>query len=211
MKEVIYMEYLSIGKMAKSLGVTEQTLRNWDKLGKLKPAYVAESGYRYYSEEQLAKVKGLFYEESNEKYVVGYCRVSTRKQSENLDRQIECVKQFCIAKGYSFKIITDIGSGINYNNKGLQDLLLAVMNNEVSKIVIMYKDRLVRFGFELIEFICKYHNVEIEIIDLTDKSEQEEFVEDLIQIITIFSARLNGKRANRVKQIITELKEGDNP
>lgn len=205
------MEYLSIGKMAKSLGVTEQTLRNWDKLGKLKPAYVAESGYRYYSEEQLAKVKGLFYEESNEKYVVGYCRVSTRKQSENLDRQIECVKQFCIAKGYSFKIITDIGSGINYNNKGLQDLLLAVMNNEVSKIVIMYKDRLVRFGFELIEFICKYHNVEIEIIDLTDKSEQEEFVEDLIQIITIFSARLNGKRANRVKQIITELKEGDNP
>lgn len=205
------MEYLSIGKMAKSLGVTEQTLRNWDKLGKLKPAYVAESGYRYYSEEQLAKVKGLFYEESNEKYVVGYCRVSTRKQSENLDRQIECVKQFCIAKGYSFKIITDIGSGINYNNKGLQDLLLAVMNNEVSKIVIMYKDRLVRFGFELIEFICKYHNVGIEIIDLTDKSEQEELVEDLIQIITVFSARLNGKRANRAKQIITELKEGDNP
>lgn len=199
------MGYLSIGKMAKSLGVTEQTLRNWDKSGRLKPAYVAETGYRYYSDEQLAKVKGLFYEESNEKYVVGYCRVSTRKQSENLDRQVECVKQFCIAKGYSFKIITDIGSGINYNKKGLHDLLLGVMNNEVSKIVIMYKDRIVRFGFEFIEFICKCHNVEIEIIDLTDEFEQEELVEDLIQIVTDFNSKLSGRQLNKV---IAELKEG---
>ena len=72
------MSYLSIGKMAESLGVTEQTLRNWDKSGKLKPAYVAESGYRYYTEEQLAKVKGLFYVDTTEKLVFGYCRVSTK-------------------------------------------------------------------------------------------------------------------------------------
>lgn len=85
-----------------------------------------------------------------------------------------------------------------------------VMSNEVSRIVIMYKDRLIRFGFELIEFIFKYHNVEIEVIDLTEKSEQEELVEDLVQIITVFSARLSGRRANRAKRIITELKEGDN-
>ena len=204
------MEYLFIGKIAKSLGVTEQTLRNWDKSGRLKPAYVAETGYRYYSDEQLAKAKGLFYEGSHERYVLGYCRVSTKKQSENLDRQVECVRQYCIAKGYQFQIITDIGSGINYNKRGLQDLLSMVMSNEVSRIVIMYKDRLIRFGFELIEFICKYHNVEIEVIDLTEKSEQEELVEDLVQIITVFSARLSGRRANRAKRIITELKEGDN-
>lgn len=203
------MEYLPIGKMAEKLGVTEQTLRNWDKSGKLKPAYIADSGYRYYSSEQLAKVTGLFYTNKVDKTVIGYCRVSTRKQSDNLDRQIDCVKQYCIANGYQFKIISDIGSGINYNKKGLQDLLRAVMNNEVSKIVIMYKDRLVRFGFELIETICSFHNVEIEIIDLTEKSEQEELVEDLIQIITVFGARLSGKRANKAKQIITKLKEGD--
>ena len=141
---------------------------------------------------------------------MGYCRVSTKKQSENLDRQVECVRQYCIAKGYQFQIITDIGSGINYNKRGLQDLLSMVMSNEVSRIVIMYKDRLIRFGFELIEFIFKYHNVEIEVIDLTEKSEQEELVEDLVQIITVFSARLSGRRANRAKRIITELKEGDN-
>lgn len=203
------MDYLSIGKMAEKLGVTEQTLRNWDKSGKLKPAYVSESGYRYYSNEQLSKATGLFFTGSSAKVVVGYCRVSTRKQSDNLDRQIDCVKQYCIAKGYQFKIISDIGSGINYSKRGLQDLLKSVMNNEVSKIVVMYKDRLIRFGFELIETICSYHNVEIEIIDSTEKTEQEELVEDLIQIITVFGARLSGERANRVKQIITDLKEGD--
>lgn len=68
------MAYLSVGKMAKSLGVTEQTLRNWDKSGKLKPVYVAESGYRYYTDDQLAKIKGLFYTESENKIVVAYCR-----------------------------------------------------------------------------------------------------------------------------------------
>ena len=201
--------YYSVGQMAENLGVTTQTLRNWDRSGKLKPAYVAESGYRYYTEEQLAKVKGLFYTNTKEKLVIGYCRVSTRKQSDNLDRQIECVRQYCISKGYQFKIISDIGSGINYNKKGLQDLLRAIMNSEVSKIVIMYKDRLVRFGFELIKFICDFYNVEIEIIDNTEKTEQEELVEDLIQICTVFSARLSGKRAHKAEHIITELKEGD--
>ncbi len=83
------------------------------------------------------------------------------------------------------------------------------MNNEVSKIVIMYKDRLVRFGFELIEITCKYHNVEIEVIGDIEKVEQEELVEDLVQVITVFSVRLGGKYANRTKQIITELKEGN--
>lgn len=203
------MSYLSIGKMAESIGVTVQTLRNWDKSGKLKPAYVSETGHRYYSDEQLAKATGLFYQESVPKYVVGYCRVSTRKQTDNLDRQIECVQQYCISRGYCFQIISDVGSGINYNKKGLQSLLKMVMNNEVSKIVVMYKDRLVRFGFELIDFICKFHGVEIEVIDNTEKTEQEELVEDLIQICTVFSARLSGKRANRARKIIAEIKEGD--
>lgn len=83
------------------------------------------------------------------------------------------------------------------------------MNNEVSKIVVMYKNRLVRFGFELIETVCSYHNVEIEVIDSTEKTEQEELVEGLIQIITVFGVRLSGKQVHRAKQIVAELKEGD--
>lgn len=203
-------DYMSIKKFAEAVGVTEQTLRNWDKSGQFKPAYRSNSGYRYYSKEQVARLTGIFNKESTpEKSVIGYCRVSTRKQSDNLDRQIDCVKQYCLARGYQYKIVSDIGSGISYNKKGLQDLLRAVVNNEVSKIVVMYKDRLVRFGFELIETVCNYHNVEIEIIDLTEQSDQEELIEDLVQIITVFGTWLSGKRAHRVKQIVTELKEGD--
>lgn len=203
------MSYLSVGEMASSLGVTTQTLRNWDKSGKLKPAYISESGYRYYTEEQVAKAKGLFYPESKNKLVVGYCCVSTKKQEDSLDKQIDCVKQYCISRGYQFQIISDIGSGINYNKKGLQNLLKMITNNKVSKVVVMYKDRLVRFGFELIKFICDFHGVEIEIIDFTEETEQEELIEDLIQICTVFSTHLSGKKVCKVNHIITELKEGD--
>ena len=118
-------------------------------------------------------------------------------------------QNLCIARGYQFKIISDIGSGINYNKKGLNTLIELVLNNQVEAVVIMYKDRLLRFGFSLLENICNNFNTRIEIIDNTDKSEQEELVEDLVQIITVFGARISGKRAHKAKQLIEALKEGD--
>jgi predicted site-specific integrase-resolvase len=197
----------SIGQFAKLINRTEQTLRNWDKSGKLKPAYVDEvTGYRYYTDEQLKIYNG---EKVKSKQTIGYCRVSSQKQKEALDRQIENVKMYMYAKGYQFSIISDIGSGINYQNKGLNKLMSMVLNEEVSKIVILYKDRLVRFGYELIENICISKGVEIEIIDNTERSDEEEIFEDLIQIITVFSCRLQGKRANKTKKIIKELSEDD--
>ena len=120
------------------------------------------------------------------------------------------VKTFMIAKGYSFDIITDIGSGINYNKKGLNQLIDKITNSEVEKIVILYKDRLLRFGYELIETICEKYGTTIEIIDNTEKTEEQELVEDLIQIVTVFSCRLQGKRANKAKKMIKELLEDDN-
>lgn len=101
------------------------------------------------------------------------------------------------AKGYSFEIITDIGSGINYNKKGLIQLIDMITNSEVEKIVILYKDRLLRFGFEIIENLCKKYGTIIEIIDNTEKTEDQELVEGLVQIITVFSSRLQGKGANK--------------
>jgi predicted site-specific integrase-resolvase len=114
------------------------------------------------------------------------------------------------AKGYSFEIITDIGSGINYNKKGLIQLIDMITNSEVEKIVILYKDRLLRFGFEIIENLCKKYGTIIEIIDNTEKTEDQELVEDLVQIITVFSSRLQGKGANKAKKMIEELLEDDN-
>ncbi len=203
------MKYYSIGQFAKLIGKTNQTLRNWDKNNILKPHHITESGYRYYSQEQLNHFLGIKGEKQLDKKVIGYCRVSSHKQKDDLERQIENVKTYMYAKGYQFEIITDIGSGINYNKKGLNQLIDMVTNSEVEKIVVLYKDRLIRFGYELIENLCNKYGSTIEIIDNTEKTEEQELVEDLIQIVTEFSCRLQGKRANKAKKMIKELMEDD--
>lgn len=202
------MKKHSIGQFAKKINKTQQTLRNWDKSGKLKPQIVdKDTGYRYYTEKQLKEFYGEV--SGKERIVIGYCRVSSAKQKDALARQVENVKTYLIAKGYQFKIISDIGSGINYDKKGLNQLIQMILQDEVSKVVVLYKDRLVRFGFELIENICEFKSVDIEIIDNTEKSEEQEVVEDLIQIVTVFSCRLQGKRAKKTKDMIKELLNDD--
>ena len=203
------MKYYSIGQFAKAIGKTTKTLRNWDKNGKLKPVRVEDTGYRYYSQEQLNHFLGLKLEKQINKKIIGYCRVSSHKQKDDLERQIENVKTYMYAKGYQFEIITDIGSGINYNKKGLNQIIDMVTNSEVEKIVVLYKDRLIRFGYELIENLCNKFGTIIEIIDNTEKTDQQELVEDLVQIVTVFSCRLQGKRANKAKKMIKELIEDD--
>ena len=196
------MKYYTINKFSKMCGVTPQTLRNWDKSGKLHPHHTSENGYRYYSEEQWQKISQ---ERPQHKLVIGYCRVSSLKQKDDLERQISNVKTYLLAQGRPFEIIQDIGSGINYKKKGLQELLKRINDNKVEKVVVLYKDRLLRFGFELIEAMANMHDCKIEIIDNEPKPEQQELVEDLVQIITVFSCKLQGKRANRAKKMIREL------
>ncbi|OEF97892.1 IS607 family transposase [Vulcanibacillus modesticaldus] len=200
------MKYYSIGEFAELIGKTQQTLRNWDKTGKLKPSFITEGGHRMYSQSQLNSILRI---NQKDKITVGYCRVSSNKQKDDLERQIQYVRDYMIAKGYQFRIITDIGSGINYNKKGLNELIDMITNAEVDKIVVLYKDRLVRFGFELIENLCKKYGTTIEIIDNTPKTDEQELVEDMIQIVTVFAAKLQGKRANKAQKIIRELKEND--
>ena len=203
------MNYYSIGEFAKLIGKTEQTLRNWDKNNTLKPHHIAPTGYRYYSQEQLNHFFGLKNTLQLNRKVIGYCRVSSHKQKDDLIRQEENVKTYMLAKGYQFEIITDIGSGINYNKKGLNHLIDLITNSEVDKVVVLYKDRLLRFGFELLENLCNKFGTTIEIIDSTDKTEEQELVEDLVQIITVFSCRLQGTRAHKAKKMIKELLEND--
>ena len=200
------MRYFTINKFSKIVGVTPQTLRNWDKTDKLKPHHTIGNGYRYYSEEQLNQVLNI---KQKNKKVIGYCRVSSPKQKDDLERQIENVKLYLLAQGKPFEIISDIGSGINCKRKGLLELLDRINKNEVEKLVVLYKDRLSRFGFELIEYVASLHGCEIEIIDNTQKTEQEELVEDLVQIITVFSCKLQGKRAHKARKLIKELVDGE--
>lgn len=94
----------------------------------------------------------------------------------------------------------DKNGKLKYNKKSLNQLIDMITNSEVNKIVVLYKDRLIRFGYELIENICEKYGTTIEIIDNTEKTEEQELVEDLIQIVTVFSCRLQSKKANKAKK-----------
>lgn len=198
---------LSIGKFAKSLGVSIQTLRNWDKEGKLKPTYVTENGYRYYSEDLLNKFRNIKNVNKIKKKNILYARVSTKNQKDDLNRQIDNLKQYAYSKGYSFEIITDIGSGINYKKEGLLKMINLVECGEVDRIIVLYKDRLIRFGYDLIEYICKLNDTKIEIVDNSTISKERELTEDLIQIITVFANRLYGARSKKTINLIKSVKE----
>ena len=198
---------LSIGKFAKSLGVSIQTLRNWDKEGKLKPTYVTENGYRYYSEDLLNKFRNIKNVNKIKKKNILYARVSTKSQKDDLDRQVDNLKQYAYSKGYSFEIITDIGSGINYKKEGLLKMINLVECGEVDRIIVLYKDRLIRFGYDLIEYICKLNDTKIEIVDNSTISKEQELTEDLIQIITVFSNKLYGARSKKTINLIKSVKE----
>ncbi|WP_315515179.1 IS607 family transposase [Leptotrichia wadei] len=198
---------LSIGKFAKSLGVSIQTLRNWDKEGKLKPTYVTENGYRYYSEDLLNKFRNIKNVNKIKKKNILYARVSTKNQKDDLNRQIDNLKQYAYSKGYSFEIITDIGSGVNYKKEGLLKMINLVECGEVDRIIVLYKDRLIRFGYDLIEYICKLNDTKIEIVDNSTISKEQELTEDLIQIITVFANRLYGAKSKKTINLIKSIKE----
>lgn len=195
---------MSIAEACEFLGVCQDTLRRWERAGKITPLRT-EGGHRRYDSEELIKFKA---KKSDCKYAVAYCRVSTSEQKEDLQRQIDAVSNYCIARGYQFKVISDIGSGLNYNKKGLNELIDLICSEEINRIVINYKDRLLRYGYEIIEHLCKIYGVEIEIVNLTeDKIYEEELVEDVLSIITVFSSKLYGSRSHKAKKIISENKK----
>jgi predicted site-specific integrase-resolvase len=200
------MKYYSSKTVTQMLGVTAQTLRNWDKEDKLKPAYVKSNGYRYYSEESIL----AYTQERKTKKnlnVIGYARVSSKKQLDDLERQVDNIKEYLSNKYETFDIITDVGSGINYNKPGLLKLIEKINKKEVDLIVVLYKDRLLRFGFELVEYFAKLNNVSIEVLDKIDKTQDQELVEDLVQIITVFSCKIQGKRKKKTKDLMNEFSQ----
>ncbi len=198
------MKYYSIHEFSKLISRTPQTLRNWDTSGKLKPHHTGAGGYRYYSHDQLREVLQIK-EDPKNKVTIGYCRVSSNKQRDDLQRQIENMELYLNNLNKPYEIISDIGSGINYSKKGLRELIKKITAGQVEKIVVLYKDRLLRFGYELVEYNANLYGCEIEVIDDTEKTEEQELVEDLIQIVTVFSCRLQGKRANKARKMIQEL------
>nr|3LHF_A Chain A, Serine Recombinase [Saccharolobus solfataricus P2]3LHF_B Chain B, Serine Recombinase [Saccharolobus solfataricus P2]3LHF_C Chain C, Serine Recombinase [Saccharolobus solfataricus P2]3LHF_D Chain D, Serine Recombinase [Saccharolobus solfataricus P2] len=136
--------------------------------------------------------------------VILYARVSSSTQKDDLVNQVKYLEEQ--VKEYD-QVITDIGSGLNMKRKGFLKLLRMILNNEVSRVVVAYPDRLVRFGFEILEEVCKAHGCEIVVINQEDK--EEELVEDLVSILVSFSGKLYGMRSHKyekVKKCVEELK-----
>lgn len=205
-------KHYSISEFSELSGISKSTLRRYDNENTFKPAFTSKGGHRRYTETQLFEITQKKKKNIN-KINIGYVRVSSKKQSDDLERQYNLMENYLISKGESFKIIKSTGSGINYNNQSLEELLDLVISGKVNKVFIMYKDRLVRFGFELLENLFKRYGVDIEIINHQNNTMEEELVTDLIQIMTVFSAKLNGKRKynlNKFKKELENEQDGNN-
>ena len=195
------MKYYKIGKISKMSGVTPTTIRTWYKENKIEA--VRTAGNRLLFPE---KVLYQFGYKPKKRINIGYCRVPSNKQKDDLERQVELVGLFLSQKDKEYEIIKDIGSGINYKKNGLLELIDLIQLGKVNTLVISNKDRLVRFGYELIEHICNKYDTMIEIIDGNKEgSEEQELVEDMISIVTLFSARKNGKRSHIKKKLMENL------
>jgi len=190
--------YLNPKDAAKLFNVTTRTLFSWEASGKIKCIRTNGGHRRYVLSSFPNTTKNTT--ENSERRKICYCRVSTRSQTNDLERQVKFFEQ----EFSGYEIIKDIGSGLNFKRKGLQTVLDAAEKGNLQEVVVTHKDRLCRFGFELIERIIQKHNGKIMVLDQEKTSPEEELVKDLISIITVFSSRLYGLRSNSIKKQIKE-------
>lgn len=192
---------ISIGDAAKELGVSVMTVRRWSDSGKL-PYERAPSGHRRY---KLSDLRGFDpRKQKDDRITINYARVSSQDQKDDLVRQVQVLESFSAANGWQYETIQDLGSGLNYNKKGLRKLITRILSDEVGRLVLTHKDRLLRFGSELVFAICEEFETEVTIINSSqiEISFEQELVQDVLEIITVFSARLYGKRSNKSKKLI---------
>jgi predicted site-specific integrase-resolvase len=203
------MELLPIRVAAKELGVSPITLRRWEKEGKIDPPQRTASGHRRYD---LAKLRGLTaHKASSARQTLLYARVSSHDQKEDLVRQVVLLESFSAANGWTYEVLQDLGSGLNYHKKGLRLLIKRICSGEVGRLVITHKDRLLRFGSELVFSLCEQFGTEVVIVNASEEASfEEELVQDVLEIITVFSARLYGSRSQKNKQVLEALKKAAN-
>ena len=190
---------VNISEAARILGVTTTTLRNWDKKGLLKPDEITKGKARRYRIESLRNINRNIIFTKDDLKTIAYARVSSHDQKEDLTRQVQVLELYCSKHGYKYEVIQDLGSGMNYYKKGLTKLIDLILDNQVQRLVLTHKDRLLRFGAELIFSICEAKNVEVIIINQGDEapSFEEELAKDVLEIITVFSAKLYGSRSKK--------------
>ena len=202
------MAIYKVGEFAEKIGVSISTLQRWDRTDVLKSKRTP-TNQRFYTEEQLNQVLNLSNNNQNKKQglKIGYCRVSTHNQKNSLENQEEYLRSYTNAKGVILdEVLTDIGSGINYNRKNFNKILELVEAGEISEIYVTYRDRFVRFGFDWFNTFCEKHGAKIIILNQPSTSPEQELAEDLLNIVTVFSA-INNDLATYRKQLEQNLNE----
>ena len=196
-----------IQEAAEALGVSAQTLRRWEREGKLLPDERTAGGRRRYD---LARLQPEMFrsEAQARRRTVAYARVSSHDQKDDLERQKQVLELYCAQQGWTFEVIADLGSGMNYHKKGLKRLLDAVIDGQIGRLVITHKNRLLRFGAELVFAICEAKNVEVVILNQgEDTTFEEDLAKDVLEIITVFSARLYGSRSRKNQKLLDGVKK----
>ena len=196
---------VSISTAAKALGVSTSTLRRWEASGRLVPARTEGNQRRY----DLAALRpGFHHCAPARRQTIAYARVSSHDQKADLERQKQVLELYCASQGWTFEIVPDLGSGMNYHKKGLKRLLDAILEGDVGRLVLTHKDRLLRFGAELVFALCKARQVEVVIINRGQETGfEEELAGDVLEVLTVFSARPCGSRSQRNQKLIEGIKE----
>ena len=190
------------------VGISYNTLKQWVREGRVKVYRTATGRWRIpYSE--IERILGLRQGRAEEIRATIYARVSSSDQKSDLDRQIQYLTQYCASKGYRVvDVLSDVASGLKTDRRGLLKLFNQVVNRQVDVVVVTYRDRLTRFGFEYLEYFFKQYGVSIEVVFGEEpRDTYQELVEDLIEIVTSFAGKLYGLRSCKKKKLVEGFKE----
>ena len=180
---------------SKLVGVSVFTLQRWDRNGTL-TAHRTPTNRRYYTHDQYLQYRGLVSDEQGK--TIAYARVSSPSQKKDLILQKDALRAYCLEQIIKVdQWIEDIGSALNYQRKGFNQVIEDIELGHVKRLVIGYEDRLVRFGYDWFEAFCERHGTEIVVVNGESFSPEQELVKDLLAIVTVFSARLHGLRSQK--------------
>jgi excisionase family DNA binding protein len=189
-------------EVCQRLGISYSTLSRWVGEGRIKAVRTAGGVFRVPESEVRRIAEGLPI--SKEVRAVIYARVSSSDQRSDLERQIQYLTQYCSSKGYRvIDVLSDVASGLKTDRRGLLKLFDYVVNRQVDVVVMTYRDRLSRFGFEYLEYFFKQYGVRVEVVFGEEpRDAYRELVEDLVEIVTSFAGELYGLRSHEKKRLV---------
>ena len=194
-------------EVCQRLGVSYSTLSRWVREGRIRAVRTAGGKYRVPESEVRRIAEGV--PVSREVRAIIYARVSSSDQRSDLERQVQYLTEYCTSKGYRVvDVLSDIASGLKTDRKGLAKLFSYVVNRQADVVVVTYKDRLTRFGFEYLEYFFKQYGVRVEVVFGEEpKDAYQELVEDLVEIVTSFAGKLYGMRSHKKKKLVEGFKK----